>query len=86
MFVSGDDFTELFLQHSGLQEILKNVKNKVRNGKMYDSEGYSLGGIEGVGKYILDYSTLLTFGNTGNCAHFSYYLDHSKTTVLFGNL
>lgn len=68
MFVSGDDFTELFLQHSGLQEILKNVKNNVRNGKMYDSEGYSLGGIEGVGKYILDYSTLLTFGNIGNLA------------------
>ena len=45
---------------------------------------YFLGGVQGVPKYARDYSTLLTFGQTGNLAVTymgSYDLDYYVTSV-----
>jgi len=49
-----------------------------------DEMDYYLGGLQGVPKYAQDYSTLLTFGQTGNLAVTylgSYDLDYYVTNV-----
>jgi hypothetical protein len=49
---------------------------------------YSLGGIQGIPKYLKDYSTILTFGKTGNLAVTylgGYRVDVYITDVNFSN-
>ena len=92
-FVGGDYFTELLKKHDHIASIKEIIAEKIKNGSFYDNEEYSLDGLQGVGKYIKDYSTLLTGGFTGNLAVTylgSYVLDWSvikivgnEATVLF---
>lgn len=44
------------------------IAKLIKQGQLYSKNNYELNGVEGVGKYIKDYSTLLTFGSTGNLA------------------
>ena len=80
-FKDGDNFAELMRQHNFIQSIFLQAKSAIsancdkncsyRGGAYSLKDGedtYDLSGIEGVGKYLKDYSTLLTFGMTGNLA------------------
>ncbi|MBX3094846.1 MAG: hypothetical protein KF680_09980 [Cryobacterium sp.] len=69
-FFEGDDFTELLRQHPHYQDTLADLSS-IYNQLFIGWEGssnYRLRGVEGVVKYIEDYSTLLTGGLTGNLA------------------
>src|SRR6185312_3497327 len=71
-FTPGDPFTELLKQHSHIQEtrgkIMSDLQNKTIALNQPTHDDYELGGWKGIPKYIGDYSTLLTFGATGNLA------------------
>jgi len=67
-FTDGDYFTELLKQHSHVQESKEIIAEKILSGQISDSIPYSLKGFQGVGKFTKDYTTLLTFGYTGNLA------------------
>ena len=67
-FKDGDYFSELLRQHEHYQNAMMSASEDIRNGKIEGNYNYGLSGIEGVGKYIKDYSTLLTGGLTGNIA------------------
>jgi len=80
-FTSGDYTVELYKQHEHYQKALSNVTNKLRNlpaNAPNPDYGYpyELDGIDGVGKYVTDYSTLATGGMTGNLM-FTYLGSHS---------
>jgi RHS repeat-associated protein len=65
-FSDGDAFTELLRGHRNIQ----NLVSAARSGSI-PSTGqwdYSVGGVEGVGLYLQDYSNHLTGGRTGNLA------------------
>ena len=65
-FTDGDFFTELLRSHENIQSLVLGVKDGT-----LPLEGlwdYGLAGLQGVPKYIRDYSTILTFGQTGNLA------------------
>ncbi len=85
VFTDGDLFTELLRQHEHIQEVRDLIA--VRLGEDdYSSyhENYYLGGWQGVPKYARDYSTLVTFGETGNLAVTylgSYELQYFVTSV-----
>ena len=70
-FREGDQFTEMLKSHDHIQQSLDQMTQKISSGDPSaftpagQQYGYDLGGIQGVGKYIKDYSTLLTFGQTG---------------------
>ncbi|MDE7109599.1 MAG: hypothetical protein K2O49_06510, partial [Muribaculaceae bacterium] len=68
IFHDGDYFTELLRQHSHYRSAVRQASIAIQNGKVEDSYDYELGGIGGVGKYLIDYSTLSTLGLTGNLA------------------
>ena len=80
VFKDGDAFAEQMRSHNHIQTKIKEVTDTV-NGKCnsdckyagpYVLSGqdasYSLGGVEGVAKYLGDYSNLLSFGSFGNLA------------------
>ncbi len=68
-FTNGDLFTEMLRQHSHIANARNTIKDNIANGGVLKgSEPYELDGIQGVGKYLKDYSTLLTGGLTGNLA------------------
>lgn len=71
-FTTGDYLTELLRQHEHIQETKQTIKQKIKNKEVIlnkpEPYNYSLSGVQGVGKYIVDYSTLLTAGQTGNLA------------------
>lgn len=68
-FTNGDYFTELLKQHDHVAATKGIILDRIANGgKLEDVNPYRLDGVQGVGKYIKDYSTLLTFGQTGNLA------------------
>jgi RHS repeat-associated protein len=80
-FTTGDNTVELYKQHEHYRNAIIDVQNKLRNlkpGEPMPDFGfpYKLSGIEGVGKYIMDYSTLATGGTTGNIM-FTYLGSHS---------
>ncbi len=81
-FKDGDPFTELYKQHQHVNDTRKMIADQLNNSQGKDvkpgSNPYSLSGIEGVGKYIKDYSTLATGGLTGNLA-FTYLGSHGLT-------
>ena len=79
-FIDGDPFTELLRQHQHIQELIDAVCNGTAPPK--GRFNYSLSGWQGVPKYLNDYSTLFTFGYTGNFAVTyvgSYGLSYSVT-------
>lgn len=71
-FTNGDHFTELLRQHSNIEEARSDIRASIRrsSGKVlpFGRKNYALGGVDGVPKYFKDYTTLLTFGTTGNLA------------------
>jgi len=68
-FYDGDYFTELLKQHSHIEDTRNMMRNDFRNGDFSPkSYNYNLSGWQGVGKYLKDYSTLVTGGLTGNLA------------------
>ena len=80
-FTSGDYTVELYKQHEHYQNALSDVTKKLKthptNAPNPDyGYPYELDGIEGVGKYVKDYSTLATGGTTGNLM-FTYLGSHS---------
>jgi RHS repeat-associated protein len=69
IFRGGDPFTELLKKHSFIIATKSALVAELVAGQSDAKQvGYSLGGVDGVGKYIGDYATLLTGGATGNLA------------------
>ena len=68
-FTNGDLFTEMLKKHEHIEDTRNMIINNVMNGgALKGTNPYKLGGIEGVGLYIRDYSTLITGELTGNLA------------------
>jgi hypothetical protein len=65
-FTDGDPFTESLRHHQPIQQLINDICSGKVKSEGYDN--YKLGGLQGVPKYFRDYSTLLTFGATGNLA------------------
>ena len=84
-FKEGDSFTELYKRHEHVQETKQMAANQLKatNGTNISPgrNNYGLSGIEGVGKYIQDYSTLLTAGAIGNIAY-TYLGSHQLTYTI----
>lgn len=55
-------------QHDHIVGARAQIPSLIAQGQMSGNAPYSLGGVQGVGKYIKDYSTLFTGGLTGNIA------------------
>ena len=78
-FKDGDDFAELLRKHEHIRRLIKKAADEAArrcasgcNNKNFQITGeqgnYDLSGVQGVGKYLKDYSTLFTGGLTGNLA------------------
>lgn len=71
-FIEGDCLTELLQQHEHIQKAKQIIKNRIKLEELLvgdsDDYDYKLNGIQGITKYVTDYSTLATLGNTGNLA------------------
>jgi len=70
-FKDGDPFTKLLQKHVHIQDTRNIIAGVIKNGARGDIKGknnYTLSGFSGVGKYLRDYSTLMTGGLTGNIA------------------
>ena len=67
-FEAGDNFTEMLKEHDHIKNALSTIGDRIANNKEHKPISYSLAGVQGVGKYIGDYSTLATAGQTGNLA------------------
>ena len=79
-FKDGDLFAEMMRSHEHIQnkikEITKTISGKCGEDIKYkgpytlsgQTANYNLGGVQGVGKYLADYASLLTFGGLGNLA------------------
>jgi hypothetical protein len=68
-FRDGNPFTELLQDHDYLEYLQALTCKKLRSGDFSLAEyKYDLSGIEGILKYIKDYSTLITLGERGNLA------------------
>lgn len=84
-FREGDYFTELLKQHHHIEDLRLEIADKLAMHDCSRGEGdYWLGGLEGIPKYIHDYSNILTFGHTGNLAVTylgSYELDYYIVNV-----
>lgn len=75
-FGSGDQMTEQLRTHEAVIEARTNATRAIKDSCARDSHStevgdehginYELKGIEGIAKYVRDYSTLATFGLTGN--------------------
>ena len=84
-FFAGDTFTEMLKNHEHVQNTVDIIGKKLANNdELYGYHNYSLAGVQGVGKYVKDYSTLLTAGQTGNLAVTylgSYRLNYTISNV-----
>lgn len=87
-FEAGDFITELYRQHDFVSQTKQEIAQKIRESAgqlpIKDVAKYDLNGIEGVGKYIKDYSTLATGGKTGNLIYTflgSHVLMYEVTSV-----
>jgi len=68
-FSDGDSFTELLQEHDHLDDVSEEIAERLREGNYQPGAAdYWLGGLDGMFKYLVDYSTLLTLGQTGNLA------------------
>lgn len=69
IFYDGYYFTELLKQHNHIENTRDMLINNFNNQDFSSGKNdYELSGLQGVGKYIKDYSTLATVGLTGNLA------------------
>jgi RHS repeat-associated protein len=87
-FTNGDQFTEMLRQHDHVAATRALIMQSIANGgPLKGSNPYRLDGVQGVGKYLRDYSTLLTGGTTGNLAvtYLGSYVLNWQATVN-GNL
>jgi uncharacterized protein RhaS with RHS repeats len=88
-FQGGDPFTELLRQHSHIQDVRNDISSRLANcNALGGSAPYNLSGLQGVPKYLKDYSTLLTGGMTGNLAVTflgSYNLNYTVSNVDWQN-
>jgi hypothetical protein len=84
-FREGDPFTELLQDHYWIAVTKEKIKTKLAQHNYSPGENdYDLSGLEGIPKYIQDYSNILTFGHTGNLAATylgSYDLDYFIVSV-----
>ncbi len=84
-FGEGDNITEMYKQHEHVDQTRQLVINQLSqsNGQntAEGSNPYNLSGIEGVGKYVKDYSTLATGGQTGNLVY-TYLGSHDLTYTI----
>jgi hypothetical protein len=62
-FVNGDFFTELLKKHEHIQSTKEKIAKKISSGQLTGDDSYVLNGIQGVGKYIKDYSILFNIIN-----------------------
>ena len=69
-FVDGDIMTEMVKSHGHVQDARDIIVQSMKDGSaiLRGREKYDLSGVGGVAKYIKDYSTIGTLGNTGNLA------------------
>jgi hypothetical protein len=68
-FRGGDPFTELLKTHGHIEDVRKEIADRLRKHNPYpDRADYDLRGLQGVPKYIHDYSNVVTLGHTGNLA------------------
>jgi RHS repeat-associated protein len=77
-FKDGDYFAELLRKHSHIQQLIRTAKSEAakrcaaKNAKPFEIPesvaSYRLDGVQGVGKYLRDYSVILTAGMAGNLA------------------
>ena len=88
-FGDGDPLTQTLQQHSHIQDTRNLIADNIANGgDLKGNNNYALGGLQGVPKYLKDYSTLATGGLTGNLAVTylgSYNLSYNVTEVNFEN-
>ena len=84
-FMGGDHFTDLYKSHEHVEQTRNKIRGtlSVSGGSNTDliSNRYDLSGVEGVGKYVKDYSTLATAGATGNLAG-TYLGSHNLTVTV----
>lgn len=75
-------------QHDHIESTRGLIKAGIAKGQLEGSNPYRLGGVGGVGKYLKDYSTLLTGGLTGNLAvtYLGSYGLKYQVTALSGNV
>ncbi|MBX3703471.1 MAG: RHS repeat-associated core domain-containing protein [Steroidobacteraceae bacterium] len=67
VFGQNDPLTVQLRQHEWIRETRNYIAEQIATGgSLSGSRNYSVAGVEGVFKYIKDYSTLLTLGTTGN--------------------
>ena len=84
-FREGDQFAELLQEHYWIQRAKQEIAARIR--AMNYSRGsydYSLAGLQGIPKYVQDYTNILTGGRTGNLAATflgSYDLDYYVVEV-----
>jgi len=91
-FVNGDNFTEMLKKHQHIENLRKKLRDQLAaqcgrcdTTALKDNDNYSLRGLQGVPKYLSDYSTLLTGGATGNLAITflgSYKLNYDSQLIL----
>jgi RHS repeat-associated protein len=68
-FHAGDPMTVMLQQHAWIQATRALVAHNIRSGGPFVGfNNYELGGLQGVPKYFVDYSTVFTGGLTGNLA------------------
>jgi hypothetical protein len=86
-FTNGDVFTEMLRQHEHVLATKASIPGMIANGTMTGNAPYSLSGVQGVGKYVKDYSTLATGGLTGNLAvtYLGSYNLQWEVTAVNGN-
>lgn len=84
-FQEQDEFTQLLREHPHYQELREWLRTEYENLHVdWEQERpYGLSGVEGVGKYVADYSTLLTGGTTGNLA-VTYLGSHAVNLKVVG--
>lgn len=85
-FEEQDEFTQLLREHPHYQELRESLRAQYDSlyvGRTLPSYNYELTGVGGVGKYIVDYSTLLTGGATGNLA-VTYLGSHTVELEVIG--
>jgi RHS repeat-associated protein len=83
VFRDGDRMTEMLRKHEHIRELADAVSDGRKPPAGHDN--YRLSGLAGIPKYFKDYSTLLTFGNTGNLAVTylgSYELDYTSSKCI----
>lgn len=75
-------------QHDHIEATRGLIKAGIAKGQLEGSNPYRLGGVGGIGKYLKDYSTLLTGGLTGNLAvtYLGSYSLNYQVTAISGNM